>query len=124
MLEVKAKSLLQTLPGIKLESCILSDVRTENQILNLLNVTKADHGAYKGEATSYPHENYSDERFIPVIVNFKYDYMYWRYIYNIKQNLLYTVNWFESVKIQDYKKKWKYISSECINWMLNDTKST
>ena len=48
------------------------DVGTEKQTLNLFHVGKADSGTYKCVATSYPHENYTDEKFIQVVIFCKY----------------------------------------------------
>ena len=45
-----------------------SHVGTKNQTLNLLNVGGADNGSYKCVATSYPHESYTDEKSIQVII--------------------------------------------------------
>ncbi|XP_028399370.1 hemicentin-1-like isoform X2 [Dendronephthya gigantea] len=46
----------------------VSLVGTKNQALKLLNVSKEDNGTYTCNATSYPHENYTDEKSIVVIV--------------------------------------------------------
>ena len=45
-----------------------SDVGTEKQTLNLLNVSKANNGTYQCKAASYGHEKYTDEKSCEVIV--------------------------------------------------------
>ena len=49
-----------------------SDVGTEKQTLNLFDIGKVNNGTYKCVATSYPHENYTDEKSIEIIVYCKY----------------------------------------------------
>ncbi|XP_028399372.1 uncharacterized protein LOC114522819 [Dendronephthya gigantea] len=49
-----------------------TDVGTEKQILNLINVSSTDGGTYKCVATNYPDENYTGEKFIQVIIYCKY----------------------------------------------------
>ncbi|XP_028399323.1 uncharacterized protein LOC114522774 [Dendronephthya gigantea] len=49
-----------------------TDVGTEMQTLNLLNVSREDDGTYMCEATSYPHKNYTDKESIQVTVYFHY----------------------------------------------------
>ena len=49
-----------------------SDVGAERQTLNLLDVSGTDSGTYKCVATSYPHENYTDKKFIQIMVHCKY----------------------------------------------------
>ncbi|XP_028399290.1 hemicentin-1-like [Dendronephthya gigantea] len=49
----------------------ISDVGTERQKINLLNVGTKDRGTYKCVASSNPDEKYTDEKFIQVIIFFK-----------------------------------------------------
>lgn len=51
-----------------------TDVGTEKQTLNLSNVSEVDSGTYMCVATSHPHENYTDEKYIQVMVHCKFDY--------------------------------------------------
>ncbi|XP_028413744.1 titin-like [Dendronephthya gigantea] len=49
----------------------ITDVGIERQTLNISNISRTDNGTYKCEATSYPHQNYTDEKSCQVIVFFK-----------------------------------------------------
>ncbi|XP_028397084.1 hemicentin-1-like [Dendronephthya gigantea] len=45
--------------------------KKDNQTLKISNISRAESGTYTCNATSYPHENYTDEKSFVVIVNFK-----------------------------------------------------
>ena len=49
-----------------------SDVGTEKQTLNIWSARRTDNGNYTCVATSYPHENYTDEKSIRIVVYCKY----------------------------------------------------
>ncbi|XP_028418092.1 uncharacterized protein LOC114543202 [Dendronephthya gigantea] len=46
----------------------ITDVGIERQTLKLSNISRTDNGTYKCKATSYPHQNYTDEKSYQVIV--------------------------------------------------------